>query len=52
MDKIHEIRIEEVHNHEEGLYFYRVYVEINEKIEILGDSLIKPKIVRYVSKIY
>jgi hypothetical protein len=52
MDKIHEIRVEEVQDHEEGKCFYRVYVEINEKIEILGVSSTKPKLIRYTSKVY
>ena len=29
MDKIHEIRVEEVLDREEGSHFYRVYMEIN-----------------------
>ena len=52
MDKIHEIRIEEVYDNDEGTHFYRVYYEINKKIKILGESSIKPKLVRYVSKVY
>ena len=52
MDKIHEIRVEEVHDHEEGKHFYRVYYEIYETIKILGESSIKPQLVRYVSKIF
>ena len=35
MDKIHEIRVEEVHNRKEGKYFYRIYMEINETIKII-----------------
>ena len=38
MDKIHEIRVEEVNDHEEGKHFYRVYMEINETIKIIGES--------------
>jgi len=52
MGKIHEIRVEEVHDHGEGKHFYRVYYEINETIKILGESSIKPQLVRYVSKIF
>jgi hypothetical protein len=52
MDKIHEIRVEEVHDHEEGSHFYRVYMEINETIKILGESSTKPQLVRYVSEVY
>ena len=49
MDKIHEIRVEEVHDRENGTHFYRVYYEVNEQIKILGESCIKPLLVRYVS---
>ncbi len=52
MDKIHEIRVEEVHDHDEGKYFYRVYMEINETIKIIGESEIKPELIRYTSKVY
>ena len=41
MDKIHEIRVEEVHDRENGTHFYRVYYEVNEQIKILGESSIK-----------
>ena len=50
---ISEIRVEEVHNHEEGKHFFRVYFYYEDgKIEIMGESNIKPIFVRYVSKIY
>ena len=49
MDKIHEIRVEEVHDHEEGKHFYRVYMEVNETIKIIGESQTKPELVRYLS---
>ena len=52
MDKIHEIRVEEVNDHEEGKHFYRVYMEINEAIKIIGESETKPQLVRYVSEVY
>lgn len=52
MDKIYEIRVEEVHDEEEGTHFYRVYMEKNGKIEIIGTSKIKPQLYRYVSKVY
>lgn len=52
MDKIHEIRVEEVHDREDGKHFYRVYYEINEQIKILGESSIKPQLARYVSEVY
>ena len=50
---ISEIRVEEVHNHEEGKHFFRVYFYYeNGKIEIIGESQIRPILVKYVSKIY
>ena len=53
LEKITEIRIEEVHNHEEGKHFFRVYFYYEDgKIEIMGESNIKPILARYVSKIY
>ena len=52
MDIIHQIRVEEVRNLDEGTHFYRVYMEINETIKIVGESKSKPQLVRYVSEIY
>ena len=53
LDKIKEIRVEEVHDHEDGHHFYRVYFyHENGKIDIMSESLIKPILARYVSKIY
>ena len=50
---ISEIRVEEVHDNEEGKHFFRVYFYYeNGKIEIMGESNIKPTLARYVSKIY
>jgi len=50
---ISEIRIEEVYNNEEGKHFFRVYFYYEDgKIEIMGESNIKPILARYVSKIY
>ena len=53
LEKISEIRVEEVNNHEEGLHFYRVYFyHQNGKIDIMTESSTKPILARYVSKIY
>ena len=52
MDKIHEIRVEEVNDNREGNHFYRVYMEINETIKIIGESETKPQLVRYLSEVY
>tara|TARA_B100001027_G_scaffold206819_1_gene170701 strand:+ start:338 stop:511 length:174 start_codon:yes stop_codon:yes gene_type:complete len=50
---IAEIRVEEVHDNDEGKHFFRVYFYYdNGKIEIMGESNIKPILGRYVSKVY
>ena len=50
---ISEIRVEEVHDNDEGKHFFRVYFYYESgKIEIMGESNIKPTLARYVSKIY
>ena len=50
---ISEIRIEEVDDHEENKHFFRVYFYYESgKIEIMGESNIKPILARYVSKVY
>jgi len=53
LKKIKEIRVEEVHDHEDGLHFYRVYFYYeNGKIDIMSESSTKPILARYVSKVY
>ena len=53
LEKISEIRVEEVHNQEDGLHFYRVYFyHQNGKIDIMSESSTKPILARYVSKVY
>ena len=53
LDKIKEIRVEKVHDHEDGRHFYRVYFYYeNGKINIMAESSTKPILARYVSKIY
>ena len=50
---ISEIRIEEVHDHEESKHFFRVFFYYESgKIEIKGESNIRPILARYVSKVY
>jgi len=50
---ISEIRIEEVHDHEQSKQFFRVYFYYESgKIEIMGESNTKPILARYISKIY
>tara|TARA_B100000767_G_scaffold85263_1_gene81962 strand:+ start:156 stop:326 length:171 start_codon:yes stop_codon:yes gene_type:complete len=53
LEKITEIRIEEVHDIEEGLHFYRVYFyHQSGKIDVMSESSTKPILARYVSKVY
>tara|TARA_X000000950_G_scaffold163239_1_gene199556 strand:- start:583 stop:756 length:174 start_codon:yes stop_codon:yes gene_type:complete len=53
LEKISEIRVEEVHDHEDRLHFYRIYFyHHNGRIDIICESSIKPILARYVSKIY
>ncbi|CAO6129882.1 hypothetical protein MCEGEM12_01146 [Candidatus Pelagibacterales bacterium] len=47
---ISEVRVEEVHDIEEQKVFWRIYYTIDEKIVILGESLINPQLVRYKSR--
>jgi hypothetical protein len=50
---ITEIRVEEVHDYEESKHFFRVYFYYEDgKIEIMGQSNIKPILARYISRIY
>ena len=50
---ITEIRVEEVHDHEESKHFFRVYFYYESgKIKIIGKSNIKPILARYVSKVF
>ena len=52
-DNISEIRVEEVHDNVDCLHFYRVYFyHADGRIEIMCESLTKPILARYVSKIY
>ena len=52
-DNISEIRADEVHDNNGGLHFYRVYFyHTDGRIEIMSESLTKPILARYVSKIY
>ena len=50
---ISEIRIEEVHDHEESKHFFRVYFYYeNGKIEIMGESNILNKLPLSASSLY
>ena len=53
LEKIKEIRVEEVRDFEEGSHFYRVYFYHDDgRIDIMSESSTKPILARYVSKIY
>ena len=48
-EKITEIRVEEVHDHEDKLHFYRVYFyHQNGKMNIMSESSTKSILARYV----
>ena len=49
MDKISEVRIEEVKDYEENRHFWRIYYTKNERIIILGESRVKPQLTRVVA---
>lgn len=48
-NNITEIRVEEVHDIEEEKVFWRIYYTIDEKIVILGESIVNPQFFRYKS---
>ena len=53
LEKIREIRVEEVYDHEEKRHFYRVYFYYDDgRIEIMSESSTKPVLARYVSEVY
>jgi hypothetical protein len=48
-NNITEIRVEEVHDIEEEKVFWRIYYTIDERIVILGESIVNPQLFRYKS---
>jgi hypothetical protein len=48
-NNIAEIRVEEVHDIEEEKVFWRIYYTIDERIVILGESIVNPQLIRYKS---
>lgn len=48
-NNIIEIRVEEVHDIEEEKVFWRIYYTIDERIIILGESIVNPQLFRYKS---
>jgi hypothetical protein len=49
INNITEIRVEEVHDIEEEKVFWRIYYTIDERIIILGESIVNPQLFRYKS---
>ena len=53
LSEITEVRVEEVHDIEEKQHFYRVYFHYaNGEIRLIDESLTKPIMARYTSKVY
>ena len=50
MDKITEIRIEEVIDEENNQHYYWIYYYKNDEIKIIGKSLVKPQCYRQISR--
>jgi hypothetical protein len=48
-NNITEIRVEEVHDIEEEKVFWRIYYTIDERIVVLGESIVNPQLFRYKS---
>ena len=48
-NNITEIRVEEVHDIKEEKVFWRIYYTIDERIVILGESIVNPQLFRYKS---
>ena len=50
MDKITEIRIEEVFDEENDYHYYWIYYFKNEEVKIIGKSSVKPKYFRQITR--
>ena len=50
MDKIIEIRIEEILDEENNQKYYWIYYYKNEEIKIIGKSFVKPQCFRQVAR--
>tara|TARA_B100001250_G_scaffold232241_1_gene199393 strand:+ start:678 stop:839 length:162 start_codon:yes stop_codon:yes gene_type:complete len=48
MDKITEIRIEEIHDEENNQKYYWIYYYKNYEIKIIGKSSVKPRFFRQI----
>ena len=53
LNQITEIRVEEVHEHNDKSHFYRIYFYYADgKIKIIDESSTKPILARFVSEVY
>ena len=50
MDKITEIRIEEVIDEENNQHYYWVYYYKNDEVKIIGKSSVKPQCYRQIAR--
>ncbi len=50
MDKITEIRIEEIFDEKSNQHYYWIYCFKNEKVQIIGKSSVKPICYRQISR--
>ena len=49
MDKITEIRIEEIYDEENNQHYFWLYIFKNGKVEIIGKSSVKPQCYRQIA---
>ena len=50
MNKITEIRIEEIFDEENNKHYYWIYYYKNEEIKIIGKSSVKPQCYRQIAR--
>ena len=50
MDKITEIRIEEIFDEENNEHYFWIYYLKNKKVKIIGKSSVRPECYRQISK--
>ena len=50
MDRITEIRIEEIFDEENDQHYYWIYYYKNEEIKIIGKSSVKPKCYNQIAR--
>jgi len=50
MDRITEIRIEEIFDEENNQHYFWIYYFINDELKIIGKSSVKPECYRQITK--